>query len=305
MTSFKSLALAGVICAITINVQAAPLLLGIGSLTGATDKSGLNGTLESGVKENMLGGVGSGLAYAGGNTFLALPDRGPNAEGYTGGAAIDNTTSYIPRLHTLTMDLTASANGLPFTITPTLQSTTLFYSTAPILYGVNGAPTQNTADHFYFSGRSDSFGSGFSTNPNDARLDPESIRVSNDGKSVFISDEYGPYVYQFDRPTGARIKTFDLPTSLAIDHLSSSGDIEINGNTIGRVANKGMEGLAITPDGKTIVGIMQAPLEQDTNKNVRIVTIDIASGATKEFAYKLTDGSGVSEILALNDHELF
>ena len=35
--------------------------------------------LENGVAGNMLGGVGSGLAYAGRNTFLALPDRGPNA----------------------------------------------------------------------------------------------------------------------------------------------------------------------------------------------------------------------------------
>ena len=92
---------------------------------------------------------------------------------------------------------------------------------------MNGAPAQSTADHFYFSGRLDNFGSGSSTNPNNARLDPESTRVSNDGKSVFISDEYGPYVYQFDRATGAHIKTFDLPASLAIDHLSSSGDTEL------------------------------------------------------------------------------
>lgn len=48
---------------------------------------------------------------------------------------------------------------------------------------------------------------------------------------------------------------------------------------------------------------MQAPLLQDTNKNVRIVTIDIASGTTHEYAYKLTTGSGVSEIVALNNHQ--
>lgn len=54
---------------------------------------------------------------------------------------------------------------------------------------------------------------------------------------------------------------------------------------------------------------MQAPLIQDaanaaTKKMVRIVTIDIATGATKEFGYMLTAGSGVSEITAINDHEL-
>ena len=64
-----------------------------------------------------------------------------------------------------------------------------------------------------------------------------------------------------------------------------------------------MEGLAITPDGKTLVGIMQAELIQDKGKVVRIVTVDIATGATKEFGYKLTTGSGVSEIVAINDHQ--
>jgi hypothetical protein len=64
-----------------------------------------------------------------------------------------------------------------------------------------------------------------------------------------------------------------------------------------------MEGLAITPDGKTLVGIMQAALIQDGGKTVRIVTIDIRTGATHQYAYTLTTGSGVSEILAINNHE--
>jgi hypothetical protein len=45
-----------------------------------------------------------------------------------------------------------------------------------------------------------------SNNPENGRLDPEGIKISNNGLSVFISDEYGPYVYQFDRLTGARIR---------------------------------------------------------------------------------------------------
>jgi hypothetical protein len=51
------------------------------------------------------------------------------------------------------------------------------------------------------------------------------------------------------------------------------------------------------------VGIMQAPLIQDPKKLLRIVTVDIATGATHEYAYQLTDGSGVSDIVALNGHE--
>jgi hypothetical protein len=298
-------------------------LIAIGSLTGSSagsyaDLSGLTGTLENGLAANLLGGVGSGLAWAGGNTFLALPDRGPNATPYN--SLVDDTVSYISRWQTVTLALTANTSGagLAYKLTPTLSGTTLLSSPTALVYGTgaglgnkvdgstpigSGAPSQNTPSAFYFTGRSDNFATGLSTNPANGRFDPEGVRVSNDGRSVFISDEYGPYVYQFDRSTGQRIKSFALPSNLAISNLSAQGGLEISGNSVGRVANKGMEGLALTPDGKTLVGIMQAPLAQDTNKNVRIVTIDIATGTTHQYAYKLTTGSGVSEILAINDHE--
>ncbi len=302
---------------------AGPIYLANGTLSGSraganVDLSGLTSPLENGLPGNILGGIGSGLAYAGGNSFLALPDRGPNATGYNG--LVDDTTSYIARFQSVTLALAPSAPGaaLPFVLSPTLTGTTLFYSPTPLIYGTgaglgtkidgvtpigSGAPASNTASSFYFTGRSDNYGSGNSGAPANGRLDPESIRVANDGLSVFISDEYGPYVRQFDRATGQLIKTFTLPTNLDITNLSPMGATEISGNTIGRVANKGMEGLAITPDGKTLVGIMQAPLEQDVAKLVRIVTIDIASGKTQEFGYKLTTGSGVSDIVAINDHQ--
>ena len=48
---------------------------------------------------------------------------------------------------------------------------------------------------------------------------------------------------------------------------------------------------------------MQANLEQDKKKSLRIVTIDISSGATHEYAYQLTDGSGASDIVAVNNHQ--
>lgn len=303
-TTFK-IAFASLIALSSLSSQAAPILLGIGTLNGNSDLSGLTGNLESGVANNVLGGLGSGLAYAGNNTFLATPDRGPNAQEYAGGGAVDQTTSYISRFQTLNMQLTQSANGLPFNITPTLASTTLLYSTSALNYAAGAAPVENTENKFYFTGRSDNFAAGDSGNANNARLDPESIRVSNDGKSVFISDEYGPYLYQFERATGERIKTFTLPSELDVSHLSANGETEISGNTSGRTANKGMEGLAITPDGKTLVGIMQAQLLQDANKVVRMVTVDIASGATHQYAYQLTAGSGVSEIVAINNHEFF
>ena len=294
----------------TTAAQAAPTLIAIGTLGGTSDLSGLTGRLENGLAANILGGLGSGLAWAGGNTFIATPDRGPNATAYNAG--VDDTTSYIARYQTLTLNLTANASaGLPYMLTPTLTGTTLLSSATPLTYGSgtafglpNGAPAQNTALSSYFTGRSDNFdATKTSTNPNNARLDPEGVRVSRDGKSVFISDEYGPYVYQFDRATGQRIRSFALPANLAIANLNAKGDTEIATNATGRVTNKGMEGLAITPDGTMLMGIMQASLAQDKNKVVRIVTIDIATGVTREYAYQLTSGTGVSEIVAINNHQ--
>ncbi len=267
--------------------------------------------LENGVAGNLLGGVGSGLAYAGGNRFIAIPDRGPNANPYN--PLVDDTTSFISRIQTFNLALGANPdynsldpNSLPYVLSPFLIDTTLLSSSSPLTYAATGTPTLNRRGFNYFTGRSDNFdASSDSTNNRNGRLDPEGISVSNNGKFVFISDEYGPYVYQFDRNSGRRIKTFTLPSYFAVTNLSSQGDLEISGlgNTVGRVANKGMEGLAITPDGKTLVGVMQAELLQDTKKYIRIITIDIASATTHEYAYKLTTGSGVSEIVAINDHE--
>jgi hypothetical protein len=286
-------------------------LIATGSLSGTgSDKSGLTGLLENGNPSNLLGGLGSGLAWAGGNTFLALPDRGPNASSWN--AALDNTTSYIARFSTLELGLTANSGGsMPFSLSPVVQSTTLLFSDTPLVYAAGAAPVNNTANQFYFSGRSDNFDpSKNSLNPNNARLDPEAIRVSKDGKSVFIADEYGPYVYQFDRTTGQRINTFALPASFGINNLSAQGAVEISNNpSSGRVTNKGMEGLAITPDGKQLVGFMQSPLAQDGGdggRANRIVTIDIATGQVKQYAYDnrvAGKNYNSSEIVALNDHQ--
>ena len=316
----------GVMCAVALaavsSAGAQVQLIANGTLTSSragsyADLSGLKGTLQNGVAANLLGGLGSGIAYLSGDTFLALPDRGPNAVPFD--SNIDDTVSYIDRFHTIKMKLKANPAGpLPFELTPELQDTTLLWNLSPLVYGSgvglgvgSGAPEQNNLLQHYFTGRSDNFDPDKNSgDPQDARLDPESIRVSNDGLTVFISDEYGPYVYQYLRSTGMRLRSFQLPQDFYVTTLSPMGNTEIANNTVGRVANKGMEGLAITPDGRTLVGIVQNSLIQDANQGgaaanlLRIVTIDIASGrTTHQYAYELTTGSGVSDILALNEHE--
>ena len=323
--------LASLVYATASYAGARPVLIAVGNISGASDDMAAEtaGPLENGVPGNRLGGVGSGLAHAGGNTFLAVADRGPNANPYD--SCVDDTTSYITRFHTFRLALEPSPSGaaLPFTLTPALLDTTLLSSPSPVVYGLGGSygvgcgdlptgvPALNAINHtHYLTGRSDGFDpTQVSASAIDGRFDPESIRVANNGESVFISDEYGPYVYQFDRRTGTRIAVFALPNRFAIRSPGAMGLDEINGNRSGRVANKGMEGLAIAPDGRTLVGILQSSLLQDGGSNgstTRIVIIDIETGVVvHEYGYTL-DNIGtaanpkygmVSEILALNDHE--
>ena len=122
------------------------------------------------------------------------------------------------------MDLEPNSSaGLPFTMTPTLKSTTLFFSASRLVYGPggeidnlgntigSGVPPQNRPSRNYFTGRSDNFDPNqTSGDTKDARLDSEGIRVSNDGQFVYSSDEYGPYVNEFLRATGQRVRSFRL-----------------------------------------------------------------------------------------------
>lgn len=315
-----SIATALALCALAAVPAHAIDLIAIGKMPGTlADHSGQSAPLENGVRGDLLGGIGSGLAWAGGTTFLALPDRGPNAVAWN--PAVDDTSSYVPRFHTLQLDLQPVADastGLPFTLTPSLLGTTLLYSHPPLNYGGSIAgyraePAANVPSRHYFSGRSDNFGPATTSgDTRDARFDPEGIRVSANGRFVYISDEYGPYLYQFDRSTGARVRAIRLPAKLAVAQKSARGAAEISGNTAGRVANKGMEGLAISPDGTTLFGFVQSPLIEDGGdggRANRIVSVDLETEAVHEYAYDnyLADKAKAynsSEVLALNGHEL-
>ena len=302
-----SAALVCILIGSLVRAHAAITFLGVGSLPATgSDLSGLSGTLENTVPQNLLGGIGSAIAYTGvGDRFIVLPDRGPNAIPYD--PSVDNTASYIDRFHEISLAVTPSGGG--FAVTPSLISTVLLSSPTPLV----GKTTADNPNKTFFTGLSSGFDA--TNGPNSMRFDPEGIRVSNGGNSVYVTDEYGPHVYEFNRRTGQRIRTFNLPDHFNLAHPAATvnGELPPN-NTSGRQPNRGMEGLAITPDGKTLVGIMQNPLIQDgalnagnsrVGTNLRIVTIDVASGATHEYLYQLDNGAnnGVNEIVAVNDHQ--
>lgn len=301
--------------------QASAQLIAVGSLDAhGGDKAVLTAApLENGTPGNQLGGLGSGLVHLRCDQFLAMPDRGPNAVHYN--PAVSDTTSYIARFHTLDLRLQPTPHGrLKYALVPTLQATTLLWSPTPLVYGDgkavglrSGRPSLNRDGRDYFSGRSDNFSAAAdSIQPNAARLDPEGIRTTADGKRLYISDEYGPTIREFDRASGRQLRVLALPPLLAVPHPSPRTSQELHGNDHGRVANHGIEGLAISPDNRTLFAIMQGALIQDGGKHAgmtRLLRIDLPTGTVTQYAYPLDrvgdkDYAGASDLLAVNDHRL-
>jgi len=265
-----------------------PELIGVGAIPGtATDGSGLTGLLEDGVTPgNLVGGLGSAIAYTGyGDLYMMTPDRGP----------ADGTTSYVDRAYVVKIDVRRShADPAGYVVSPRILSTRL------LSHGWRK----------FFTGKASAFDP--TNSPASARLDPEGIRLARCGAGFYVSDEYGPFLYEF-RPNGRRERVIDLPRKFLIDLPSANPTTELTGNAFGRQSNRGMEGLAISPDGSKLYGMMQNALIQDggldasasrVGLNNRIVEIDVRTGAAREFLYVLDSKSnGTNEILAVNDHQ--
>ena len=146
----------------------------------------------------------------------------------------------------------------------------------------------------------------------------DNVFVAAPDRGPFDGLTHVPYLDRFDfftsLPRLARL--FQTFRRFAIANPSSNPNAELLGNTAGRQANRGMEGLAISPDGSTLFGIMQNALIQDNGLepgetdrlglNNRILKMNLSTGETQEYVYVLdaiNRGQGVCEILAINDHE--
>lgn len=258
-------------------------LVGVGTTPGdATDRSGLAGKGPDGTPHDRLGGHGSAIAYAGrGDEYVLASDRGPK------GAAND----FACRVHRMTVRVTPGAKR---PVALELLATTLL--------------TDETGRRF--TGNHDAF-----TQPEpekNLRLDPEGVRVGRGG-AVFVSDEFGPVVYEFDAK-GKRVRSLPVPAHFQAPAPGKAPADELPPHaTSGRQPNRGMEGLAISPDGAKLFGLVQNPLIQDgalneknerVGVNCRILEIELATGKTREFVYRLDAPThGACEILAVSDRE--
>jgi hypothetical protein len=257
-----------------------PQLLGVGEVSGTElDLSNLTELMDDGTPQNQLGGF-SAIEWIGGNRYLLLPDRGPK----------DGAVDYWCRFHEaeVVIDATTTGSSVQFKLLRTV-----------ILRDRQGRP---------FPGSSKAL---TATDKLAHRLDPEGIRRDSQG-NIFISDEYGPYLFKFSNE-GELLEELAVPTSFKVEHSFADGDQEDQENKSGRRANRGMEGIALTPSGRTLVGLMQSPLLQDAylnakgkavGLNTRLVTIDLESGAQRQLVYcQDKDKHKMHEILAINEHQ--
>jgi len=201
--------LLAVICHQSANADDSVQLLGSTEFPGtATDKSGLDNMLDHSVPHNRLGGL-SAIEYSGANDlYYVLSDRGPG----------DGSARFTCRFHTIELKVPQGSGGA---VTARLVGTTL-------LTAADGKPYIGIASAFDPHGPDGNH-----------RLDPEAIRRGPTG-SLFISDEYGPYVIEFDS-SGHELRSLKVPARYRIAHTAATKEEEIARNTSGRISNAGFE----------------------------------------------------------------
>jgi len=124
-------------------------------------------------------------------------------------------------------------------------------------------------------------------------LDPEGLSVMEDG-NLFVSEEYYPSIIQF-KPDGTFMARF-VPPENYLPRDPTSGEVsfaEDANRKEGREDNRGFEGVALSPDGKTVYAVLQSGLMQDGGKEAgatRLLAFDALTGSPKsEYAIRLTD----------------
>lgn len=219
------------------------------------------------------------------NRFYALTDRGPNADSANKGEKIFVIPSYSPTLGHFEF----SEDGKSIKLLKAIKLK------RPDGKPITGLPNP---EGYGATGEKAVSPEGKELGVDEYGIDTEGLVVLEDG-SFWVSDEYGPHIAKFNAegvqqerisPLGFKNEGRKLPAVFAT-----------------RRPNRGMEGLTITPDGKTLVGIMQStmfnPSKDDLNRTVtRIVAFDLDTGKTKQYLYRQEKkNNSNSEILALSN----
>lgn len=216
------------------------------------------------------------------NEWWGLSDRGPGG----------GTLPYETRIQRFTLDVNPSTGAISkFQVVQTLKFSN---AAGTALNGLAPSPSSVLGNAF----------------------DPEGMVVNPRNGHLLVSDEYGPSLYEFDR-SGRLVQTYGVPANLlpktgaVVDYNASSTALGS-----GREGNRGLEGLAISPDGRYAYAMLQNGTVVDGQLNAagtsltrslytRIVKYDTATGkAVGQYAYQLDrngQGQGISALVALGN----
>jgi hypothetical protein len=232
------------------------------------------------------GGYGSSMAQdpTDKSVFYLMTDRGPNVAGVPANSIVIATPGFNPQIGKFRL----SGNQLILEDVVTFKT-----DKGGAITGLPNPQNQGATGETAY----DLNGNILPADPNG--LDSEGFTLDQDG-TFWVSDEYGPHIvhFNYDGRTIERVNPFGTGT----------GGRKIPLVFARRRPNRGMEGLTMTPDHKTLVGIMQSPMYNPSSADVanslvlRVLTFDIASGKTHQYVYLLENATlqGVSEITAID-----
>ncbi|OLB82736.1 MAG: hypothetical protein AUI14_00090 [Actinobacteria bacterium 13_2_20CM_2_71_6] len=133
-----------------------------------------------------------------------------------------------------------------------------------------------------------------------ADFDIESIVRVADG-SYWIGDEFGPFLLHFDRAGRLLQAPVPLPGVFAPEN-------PFRGTTPPNLgSSKGFEGMAKSPDGRTLYPLLEGTVAGDPPGSLRLNEFSLASGSYtgRRWVYQLEDpGNSIGDAIMVNDHQL-
>lgn len=259
------------------------------AINTATDPTGM---------KHRFGSWGSAIDWVSDDLYIVCNDRGP----------MDGQMDYEDRFHLIRIRLDSSSKEAGIDL---VQTEYLVHGDKPFVGQLSAIGT-------------DEAGKVIDPDMPTPRLDPEGVRITGSG-TFFTSDEYGPFIDEFSL-SGLHRRRIEVPEKFRVLKPSGIPELEMPPTcTAGRQPNRGLEGLAISPDGTTLTAILQSPLIQDgalnekgrrKGLNIRLLSLTLPAApeeaqsaamrvqkpeSTREYVYTLEKpANGVNEILAVD-----
>ncbi len=231
---------------------------------------GTNANAKKDFPAGFFPAVGSGLAYKGKAAdgsleFYGITDRGPNGDspnapipGNTSKASVTKmfpAPSFTPSIGLISI---GKDGALIKSLLPLKSDASTKINGRPLPAGTTGSSGEvPLTDALVF----DAAKANFDANG----LDPESLIYDAANKVFWTSDEYGPFVVKIDAASGVILKKYKPGTG-----ATDLPDVLKN-----RRANRGMEGLTMSANGK-LHGFLQSPIDPLDSSGASVKATDAA-----------------------------